>query len=300
MSKKTIFLTGATGNIGKETFKHLDKKKNEIKVGVRDESRAQEFKRQGAQVVVFDMDKKETLLPAFRGVDILLVIPPSSNSNALQFIDFSERSEQLVTTIEAAKEAGVKGVLLFSIVGGIFKLFCNEKASENRILFQKQLLPAEEAAKRSGMKYIIAGAPFFQENFLGAKEGVQFPLRDGAFTSSSIYDIGRTLAMLLENPEPHYGRTYSLTGPSLITGNDIAKAFSEVLGKEISYVSISKEEAKKMFLELGMPEWQADGALELVEDYANRHYQVTDHIFQITGTHPRTIKETIQAALGSK
>lgn len=280
MSKKTIFLTGATGNIGKETFKHLDKKKNEIKVGVRDESRAQEFKRQGAQVVVFDMDKRETLLPAFRGVDILLVIPPSSN----------KRSEQLVTTIEAAKEAGVKGVLLFSIVG----------ASENRILFQKQLLPAEEAAKRSGMKYIIAGAPFFQENFLGAKEGVKFPLRDGAFTSSSIYDIGRTLAMLLENPEPHYGRTYSLTGPSLITGNDIAKAFSEVLGKEISYVSISKEEAKKMFLELGMPEWQADGALELVEDYANRHYQVTDHIFQITGTHPRTIKETIQAALGSK
>jgi NAD(P)H dehydrogenase (quinone) len=168
------------------------------------------------------------------------------------------------------------------------------QAEENRILFQKQLLPGEQAAKKSGMNYIIAGSPFFQENVLGAKDGLNYPLRDGALTFVSIYDIGRTLAVLLENPEPHYGKTYELTGPALATGKDIADAFSEVLGKSVSYKNISREEAKKMFMEYKMPEWQAEGAVELVEDYANRHYNVTDHILKITGKNPRTIKETIQ------
>src|SRR4051812_24989333 len=122
MSKPTVFITGATGNVGGATFKHLDKNKVNIrvslaaaillmhKVGVRRESEAQEFKKKGCEGVIYDLAKKESLLAAFKGVDRLLVVPPNSKGEYQRMTHSCvlDRGQLAVNAIDAAKEVGVK------------------------------------------------------------------------------------------------------------------------------------------------------------------------------------------------
>jgi len=56
--------------------------------------------------------------------------------------------------------------------------------------------------------------------------------------------------------------TYKVTAPSHTFG-EVADAFSNELGKEISYVQVPYESAKQAFMGMGFPEWQADGIMEL-------------------------------------
>jgi len=281
MSKPIIFITGATGNIGSHTIKHLDKNKFHIRVGVRDLSKGEELKKKGCEVVQIDLEKRETLVNALKGVERLLVIPPSSEN----------RGKCALEAIKIAKEVGVKFVVLFSVFGA---------SEEKRIRFQKEFAEAEECLKSSGLKWTILQAPYFQENCLKMKDGVRLPLRDGALPSASIDDLGKCCARVLENPESHIGKTYNLSGPKLETGEDIAKCLSIGYGKQIKYVDIPVEEARKELLGFGMPKWQVEGSLELLEDYANRRYKLTNHVQLITGAAPRTFEQTVKAALAGQ
>jgi uncharacterized protein YbjT (DUF2867 family) len=279
MSKPTIFITGVTGNVGNSTFRHLDKKNFNVRVGVHgDESKGQKYKNEGAELVCIDLNDKQCLLKAFQGVDRLLLIPPSSQ----------DRVQLSKNALQAAKEAGVKHVVLFSVVN----------ASKKRITFQKQFSELEEMLQNLGLQWTIAQSPWFQENVLNMKEGVYLPWKDGATTFVSTFDLGRALAHILMNPENHYGKIYALTGPQLATGNDVAKALSEGFKTEIKYYDISPQEFKKRIMEQGFKEWQADASLELMEEYAMRGYQVTEDIKKITGSAPRSIFETVRASVG--
>jgi len=131
------------------------------------------------------------------------------------------------------------------------------------------------------------------------KDAVYLPFRDGATIFTSTYDLGRTSAHVVSDPAPHNGKVYILSGPQLASGDDIAKAFSNVLGKEVKYINVPPSETKKAFLGFGLPEWQVDGILELFEEYAQKKNHVTDHIKQITGVAPRSIEETARAAFGA-
>lgn len=280
MSKPTIFIAMA-GQIGTATLAHLDKKKFNIKVGVHSPEKAEKLKEQGYETVVMDFDKKKSLRAAFKGVDRLFITPPGTEV----------RGKQAARAIRQAVKVKVPYVALFSVVG----------AEEKRILFQKQFARAEKCLKKraSTLQYTILQAPFFQENLLGSKDGVFLPLRDGALTSSSVYDLARTCAHVLSDPESHVGKVYVLTGPKSETGESIAKALSDAQGgKEVKYTNVPPSEAKKAFLAYKLPEWQVDGILELLEDYANNHYKTTKDIKHITGEKPRSLRKTAELAFG--
>jgi uncharacterized protein YbjT (DUF2867 family) len=257
----------------------LDKKNFNIRVGVRDENKGQQFKSEGVEVFRIDFNNKQSLLKAFQGVDRLLLIPPGTQ----------DRVQLSKNALEAAKEAGVKHLILFSVVN----------ASQKRISFQKDFGQLEDMLQNLGIQWTIAQSPWFQENVLNMKEGVYLPWKDGATIFVSIFDLGRTLANILMNPENHYGKIYALTGPELATGQDIAKALSEGYKKDIKYYDVSLEEFKKRLMDQGFLEWQANGVSELMEEYAKRGYQVTDHIKLITGSAPRSIFETVRASAGT-
>jgi len=278
MSKKIICVTGATGNIGSHTLQFLDKSKFTIRVGIHSMQHAKKLQEQGYETCNMDFDKKEMLRTAFKGVDTLLIVPPSSQN----------RGELCVTAIQVAKEMGVKFVILFSMLG----------AEEKRTMFQKQFCEPEEALKTSGMKWVILQSTYFQENLLGMKEMVRLPMKNGGLMSASLYDLGRTLANVMCNPEAHMNRMYQLTGPRMETGESIAKVFSTVLGKEVKFQEISPNDYRKYLMSCGMPEWQANGVLEIFEDFCSKKYPVTDHIHKITGQPPRSIEQTAKSVWG--
>lgn len=75
----------------------------------------------------------------------------------------------------------------------------------------------------------------------------------------------------------------------------MADVFSEVLGKQISFIDITPEEMADALKSIGFPGWQADG---LIEDYA--HYArgeasaVYNTVKDISGSNAISFREFVK------
>ena len=69
-----------------------------------------------------------------------------------------------------------------------------------------------------------------------------------------VRDTGAVGARILVDPAPHVGKTYEFTG-KLTTYGAFAEVFSQVLGRPITYVGITPEQAEQGMKSRGMPDW---------------------------------------------
>ena len=84
-----------------------------------------------------------------------------------------------------------------------------------------------------------------------------------------------------------------LTGPEALSNPDIAAKLSEVLGKPVEHVEVSLEDVKQGMVGAGVPEWVADGLVELNREVYAPGYgsAVEDGVPRATGRDPRTYEE---------
>lgn len=70
VSKPSVLITGATGQIGGDTLRRLQADDSiELVAAVRSSAKAQ-----GIRAVILDFDKEETLAPALQGIDRALLV----------------------------------------------------------------------------------------------------------------------------------------------------------------------------------------------------------------------------------
>jgi len=77
-------------------------------------------------------------------------------------------------------------------------------------------------------------------------------------------DVGAAAAalLLLDDPSPHYGKKYSLTGPEDLNAEKVKKTLEEVLGTPITYLGdYSIEEATYIFKSFGFTDRDVQGLL---------------------------------------
>ncbi|WP_204248419.1 NAD(P)H-binding protein [Hymenobacter sp. PAMC 26628] len=75
LSKPTVLITGATGQIGGDTLRRLLAGDSITPVAaVRSAAKAQPFHDPGIRTVILDFDKEETLGPALHGIDRALLV----------------------------------------------------------------------------------------------------------------------------------------------------------------------------------------------------------------------------------
>ena len=73
--KPKILITGATGQVGGSTIKYLSSHQDlEIVAAVRSPGQAAPFTAKGMATVILDFDVESTHLPAFTGIDRLLLV----------------------------------------------------------------------------------------------------------------------------------------------------------------------------------------------------------------------------------
>ena len=252
MGKPVVFVIGASGNIGKATVQSLAAKYSnevEIRAGVRNPEKADKLKNiPGLTVVQATMGDKENLKTTLRGVDALYIVTPGVQN----------RTHLTVATAEAAKDAGVKHLLVVSV---------NIARLANTI-FGGQFNEIEDEIGKLEVPHTFLRLPYFVDNFWGFKDQIvnegtiYYPIGpEKLFTPVVVEDAGKAGAAILAHPSKHAGKTYNLVSDR-ITFGDIATTFSDALGKQITYTHITYEAAKKSFLELGFPEWQINGILE--------------------------------------
>jgi len=259
VSKPTLLIIGAAGNNGLATIDALVRKhqgRYVIRAGVRSETKAAALRQRfpGIETVLLDLDHPATLPPAFKGVDKLFLIVGN----------VPNREEHAKHAIDAAVAAGsVQHVLFYSVVG----------AEYEAILFARQFRFGEKYLEASGLKWTHLRTIFFQDNFLGWADGIKqgafyFGIREGRFAPLNVADIGEMAANILCTPG-HEGKTYNVTGPELLSGEDFARIFSATTGKAVQYVSPDNATTLKSLLDTGWPEWQAKGLVELFNLFAD-------------------------------
>ena len=287
MGKPIVLVIGASGSIGTATVAALAAKyadKVEIRAGVRNPDKADKLKAiAGVKVVQATMGDKDKLKSTLKGVDALYIVTPGAEN----------RAQLTIATAEAAKEAGVKHLLVVSV----------PTAGLTDTVFGAQCTEIEDTIKKLGVPHTFLRLPFFVDNLWGFKDSIvgqgaiYNPVDpDKPFTQVVVEDAGKAGAAILADPSKHAGKIYTIVSDRH-TYNDVAQGFSEALGKEVKYNRVPYEAAKQAFLGMGAPEWQVNGGLEIFKLFDSgapeTNYANLSDFETITGEKPTTLKAWI-------
>ncbi|HEY2589118.1 MAG TPA: SDR family oxidoreductase [Tepidisphaeraceae bacterium] len=252
-----ILVTGGTGTAGGEIVSQLAATGTPFRAMVRDVTKAAALKLTGVEVVPGDLDKPETLPAALKGIDqVMLVSPPMPRQAELEG-----------NMVAAAKRAGVRHIVKFSAMTAD----PNSKAR-----FPRLHGITERAIVESAIAWTFLRPTFFMQNMLdlaGMVRGgtIYQPCGDARAGFVDTADIAAVAVEALTEPG-HEGTAYDITGPELLSYHDVARIFSEVLGKPVKYQDVPPAAARDGLLAAGIPEWSADGILELCDQMRAGEY----------------------------
>jgi uncharacterized protein YbjT (DUF2867 family) len=273
-----VLVTGATGNTGSGLVQALRKAGVNVRAFVRNEAKAQSLKDLGAEIVVGDLDRPETIAPAVEGVDRIYLLTWNGPTQA----------QQAINVIQAAKKAGIPHIVRHSMWG----------SKNSRIVQQGDQV--EAALFSSGLPWTLIKPTFFMQNLMMAAQTIAsdgmlyWDTGDGKLGMIDLRDIVDAAFAVLTG-DGHEGKSYILTGPEAVSMHEVANTFSKVLGKKVTYVSVPGEAALQSMLSMGFPEWIARGYGELMagfsEGFASR---TTDNVKTLTGHPARSIEQFVR------
>jgi uncharacterized protein YbjT (DUF2867 family) len=261
----TILVTGATGNVGRHLVEQLVRAGHHVRALTRNAATAQ--LPDGAEVVVGDLQRPETLAAAMQG------------AVALHLINFGGDDYALLQTgkaiVEMAERAGVKRVtvLLGPEKGSL------EQAVEESSMAWTFLQPVE---------FMSGGLDFAEAIRAGGVVKVPFAARRSAMVHDA--DIAAVAAVALTQ-EGHGGQTYTITGGEVLTPREMIRIIGKVLGREIAIEELDEAQARQAWREAGMSE---DIIEFMAWAYGNTPpigYTVVPTVQQVTGRPPRTFRQ---------
>jgi NAD(P)H dehydrogenase (quinone) len=227
MTHNRVLVTGATGRIGSAVAAQLLEKGVTTRAMVhRDDARSARLRDLGAEIVVADMFDFQQVSVAMDGVDRLYFNPPY-HPHAL---------DSAVAFAVAARRSGVQAVVALGqwLASPEHPSLSTRQAWLTDKLFG--LLP--------DTAHVAVDPGFFADNYLqlvplAAQLGVlPVPTGTGRNAPPSNEDIARVAVGALLDPHRHDGRAYRPTGPTMLSGADIAEAVGTALGRRVRHVDI--------------------------------------------------------------
>lgn len=277
MTEKTL-VVGATGNVGSGVLAALASKGANVRGLAHSEAGLAAIRKADAEPVFGELTEPSSLGDAFDGVDAAFIVTRGMENQV----------EMAGNAIEAAKRAGVRRIVRLSA-------FVPEPALSTILGRQHQQI--DEMVRTAGVPYTILRPPFFMQNILGAaqtiaSDGVMYwPFGDGRAGFVDVRDIVDVAVETLRS-DAHEGRTYTLTGPASISMHSVAKALTEALGKEVTYVDVPVESGVESLIAMGMPKFMATTYGELFVNLAKGGAdRTTGHVEQVTGHPARSIDD---------
>ena len=257
MTEQTcILVTGATGNVGSVLVKKLlDFENIKVRAAVRSLSKAADYQALGVEVVEMDGTQPDTVTTAFAGVHKAFIVTPATT-------DFNELTR---TLCEAATKAGtVKHIVKQSVIGA---------SDESPLHVSRMHHQSEKHIEATGIPYTFIRPTAFAQQFTGIFPWVYrrgddcfyLPIGDGKVAWLDIHDIA-TVAVHSLTTFGHEGKVYNLTGPTPVSGAEIAAMISEATGKKINYVDMSEQSYRTRMLECGLDEHGIDQMLIIYRD----------------------------------
>ena len=272
-----ILLTGATGTTGSATVAQLRETGRPFRIMSRDVARASRQFGDDLDYVEGDFARSETLDAAFEGIEVLSLL-----------CAFSEVMVELeLNAVEAARRAGIRRIVKMSAI---------RAAPDAPTTIRRWHGVIEQRIDESGIPRTHLWPNAFMQNFRRfaplIRERGEFyaPLGDARVSLVEIEDVAAvTVAALVE--DGHEGETYEITGPEAISYAECAAILSEVLGREVQYVSVSDEEARAALVKAGIGPEAAQALVEIDGLFREGFgAPVTDAVERMTGRSPRDFR----------
>ena len=222
---KNIFITGATGKVGMEVIKSLEKLAHtfEIYAGIfnveKDNPKQKNYK---LNTLYFDFTDVGTYKPALNNCDILFLLCPPQ---------LSEVEKYFKPLIDLAVSTGVKHIVFLSVQG----------VEKSKIIPHHKI---EKLIVDSNIPYTFLRPAYFMQNFtitlhtdLVNYHKIFLLAGKAKFTFIDVTNIGRVAANILAETEKHLNKIYELTTHEKLSFSDMAKKLSKGLQMDIKYES---------------------------------------------------------------
>jgi uncharacterized protein YbjT (DUF2867 family) len=228
MKKRTIFITGATGNVGREVIRFLSSMDNEDRIiaGVRNLSEAENKipESQGLIYRVFDFEDSQTFVRALEDVDILFLLRPPHLSDVRKFFK---------PLLLSARDQGIKKIVFLSVQG----------AERSKVIPHNKI---ESLIKSMGFRYIFVRPGYFMQNLITSllpeiknHQSITLPSGDAKFNWIDVKDIGEVSAVLLDSFDTYQNNAFIITGQENKNFQEVTEEMTRILGFTIVFRSIN-------------------------------------------------------------
>lgn len=274
-----VLVTGATGNVGSYVVKELIKINEAVVAAGTNQNKITDLFGNEVESVELDLTNPSTYKKALIGVDrVFLMRPPQLG-----------KPQDLYPFIDAMKENNICLVSFLSLMG----------IENNRIPPHYKI---EKYIEKVGLPYSYIRPGFFMQNLSGIhsaeirfKDQIFIPAGKSKTSFIDASDIGFAIAMILNKPNLYQNTAFTITGPESLDYFQVARAFSESLGRKIVYTNPSFIRYRRYYIkERKLDKKLIDITVALYfMTRMGTAQEVTDDFQKLTGREPRTIKEFI-------
>lgn len=276
MGKPKILVTGATGKTGGAVVRRLLELQVPVRALVRrHDARSRALQAAGAEVAVADLFDPDGLRTALQGVRRAYYVPPFQ----------PYMTQAAVAFAAAAQDARVEAIVQLS-------QWLSHRAHPS-ILTRETWLVDRLFSTLQGVAHVLVNPGMFADNFLRVMDFASllhvYPVLTGDSRSAPVAneDIARVVAALLLDPERHAGRRYRPTGPTLLSGREMAAVIGQVLGQRVLAVDLPFWLFLKAARATGAPIHEVYNYREYLRDHQRGAFSlgagVTDVVERLTG-----------------
>jgi uncharacterized protein YbjT (DUF2867 family) len=231
-----ILVTGATGKVGSEVVRLLGQQGMAVRALVRNPEKAQSLALGDVEIVLADLEAPATIDEAMAGVTTVVLVSPAVPAQELN-------------VIHSAVRAGVRHIVKVT----------SKASADSPIARRRGQAEIEAGLIASGLDHTLLRANAYMQNFLALAPGIAASDSFGSSTGSGSVgmvdarDVAAVAAKVAAEPAAHAGRTYWLTGPELVSYEDVAQTLSKVLERTVTFRELSFDEDRDAMIRAGVP-----------------------------------------------
>jgi uncharacterized protein YbjT (DUF2867 family) len=270
----TTVVTGASSTVGGEVVNNLLTSGQKVRAAVRGLGKQHYPTSSNLEIVHLDYYKPETFDNLFEGGEKLFLLVPIVKNMA----------EITSGIVKIAKKQGVKYIVNQSLLG--LDVYSGTTISR---LHRR----AEKVILESSIPFTILRPNYFMQNFvvffshtIKSQGSFYISAGDGKVSFVDARDMAYVAVKLLtvNDPQQHIDKTYNVTGPESLSYKQAAEILSNQIGKKISYINITDDEARQGLKDIGVSDQLIPLWLEMYNDIRGGYASAISSVVQeITG-----------------
>ncbi|WP_159470281.1 SDR family oxidoreductase [Dyadobacter sp. 3J3] len=284
-----ILVTGATGALGSAVIETMLKKipASRIAILTRKEEKQLSFQEKGFRAYLGGFEDIPSLDRAMKGIDRVLLISAG---------DDGDRMEQHRNVVNAAKRAGVSGI-------GYTSRSLRDRASLSNSLMVDHFA-TEDYIRESGLRHTIFRNALYMDViplFVGKQvfeTGIVQSAGIGKVAFALRKEMGEAIAHVMLD-EACENKVYRFTGGEAYSFHEVARALTELSGKEVNYTAVESPAFEAILIQKGIPAAMVRKIIDFNADIRNgQESEVTAELAQKLGRPPVSLMEGLKLMFG--